>query len=326
MRKRHVARRLRSAKLCRLVLGTSTEVVDAPSRWAGGGLAGQLQWPDTASQSEESIVTLRPDMKVGDVIRALLASSAICAYRGKEEVFYVRVAGSEIVPPGDGCFCISLEDLLEAPRHLPLDCLIGTREDQEECALYDFAPEPYADRSIQAEMTGRLPWLVGLLAFLTVSSAILEYYDDLLHRHLVIAFYLTALVGCGGNSGSQASALVLQAMATGELAPTTEDLFRVCKKEIPISLGVALVLSLGVAARIVLFGGAWSDALLISLAMAVTVVFSVVFGALAPLALQRAGTDPAKVSGPLLSTVVDIMGVLVACLSAAALEAAGVWH
>ena len=59
-----------------------------------------------------------------------------------------------------------------------------------------------------------------LLCGSEVSSAILEYYDALLQKHLVIAFYLTALVGCGGNAGSQAASLVLQAsphpMKTGQ--------------------------------------------------------------------------------------------------------------
>lgn len=269
-------------------------------------------------------------MKVAEVIRALLSTNAVCAKSGVGEVFYVKVTSGEgereTGPEADGVFCISLADLLEAPRQMPLDCLIGSRDDLEECQLYEFAPEPYATRGVVAELASRLPWLVGLLAFLTVSSAILEYFDALLQRHLVIAFYITALVGCGGNSGSQAASLILQALATGELAPTAEDMGNVLRKELLISLGIAAVLSTGVAARILLFGGAAGDAITISLAMAVTVIFSVVFGAFAPLGLQRAGADAAKVSGPLLSTVIDIVGVVVACASAALLEAAGVWR
>ncbi|CAE8625655.1 unnamed protein product, partial [Polarella glacialis] len=146
---------------------------------------------------------------------------------------------------GSEVFCISLADLMEAPRQMPLNCLLARPEDEaEECQLYGSLPEPYTSKSVQDELLSRLPWLVGLLLFLTVSSAILEYYDDVVQRHIVIAFYLTALVGAGGNSGSQASALVLQALATGELAPTIEDLWRVLRKELLISVGVAAVLSL----------------------------------------------------------------------------------
>ncbi|CAE8621979.1 unnamed protein product, partial [Polarella glacialis] len=93
--------------------------------------------------------------------------------------------------------------------------------------------------------------------------------------------------------------------------------------ELLISVGVAAVLSLSVAARIILFGNPISDAICIAIAMALTVIFSIVFGACAPLVLQRLGADPAKVSGPLLSTAIDIFGVLVACLSAQLLEAVG---
>lgn len=111
---------------------------------------------------------------------------------------------------------------MEAPRQMPLECLLGGG-DVEECDLYVNLPEPYIDRTAAMELTSRLPWLFVLLGFLTVSAGILEYFDALLQRHLVIAFYLTALIGCGGNAGSQASSLVLQELATGELVPTTAD-------------------------------------------------------------------------------------------------------
>jgi len=277
-------------------------------------------------------VTLSPDMRTEDVLRILLRSNALCIKAGDPEdgVFYVRLCSKEeedldLAGNSEGLFCISLRDLLEAPRKLPLSCLLGSG-DPEQCELYGSGPEPYADKDALSELASRLPWLAGLLIFLTVSSAILEYYDALLQRHLVIAFYLTVLVGCGGNSGSQAAALVLQALATGELVPSWEDIFRVIRKELLVALGIAMALSVGVGVRILLFGGPFSDALAIALAMSITVLFSVVFGACAPLILQRLGANPAKVSGPLLSTVIDIAGVLVACVTAQLLEALGAWN
>lgn len=305
----------------------------APSRWSGAGLGTDIRdggMPPREAAS--SAVTLSSNMRVQDVIRQLLSSNAVCF--GSEQndgVFYVRVNstmdGSEMkAADGEDLFCIGLQDLLEAPPQLPLECLIDPLgEGAEECDLYETRVESYLDKSPQTELLGRLPWLVGLLAFLTVSSAIMEYYDALVQRHLIVAFYLTALVGCGGNSGSQASALVLQALATGELAPTVENILMVARKELVIAVGVAAVLSAGVLGRIVLFGGSLADGLSIALAMSVTVVFSVVFGAVSPMVLQRSGIDPAKVSGPLLSTVIDIAGVLLACLAAAALEAFGIF-
>jgi magnesium transporter len=207
---------------------------------------------------------------------------------------------------------------------MPLECLVS--DANEECELYGDEPEPYITREPGQELLSRLPWLMGLMAFLTVSSAILELYDGVLQRHLAIAFYLTPLVGCGGNSGSQAAAMVLQALATGELKPTVGDVLRVAEKELLVGLGAGLALSAGVAARMALFGSPPEDAVLIAIAMAVTVLFSVMFGALTPLMLKRIGLDPAKVSGPLLSTTVDIFGVLAACVSAQLLEAAGYLH
>lgn len=277
-------------------------------------------------------MTLSPDLRTEDVIRILLRSNALCIEAGDPDdgVFYVRLCSKEEDPAGtgsgkgEGLFCITLRDLLEAPRNLPLSCLLGSG-DPEQCELYGSGPESYKDKDAMSELASRLPWLVGLLIFLTVSSGILEYYDAMIQRHLVIAFYLTALVGCGGNSGSQAAALVLQALATGELVPSWEDILHVIRKELLVALGIAVTLSVGVGARILLFGGSLSDALTIALSMATLVLFSVVFGASAPLLLQRLGANPAKVSGPLLSTVIDIAGVLVACVTAQLLEALGAW-
>lgn len=281
-------------------------------------------------------VVLSLDTPVKEVIEALLRSHAVCVQNKDGYNIYVKVIDSGVADdnsdgldqPADGGYaCIALGDLLDAPRELPLSCLVEGEDDApEECQLYGTSPTPYKEVGPLTELSSRLPWLVGLLFFLTVSSGILEYYDDLLQRHLVIAFYLTALVGCGGNSGSQAAALVLQGMATGELAPTVRDVGKVFIKELLVALGIAAVLCTGISVRILLFGGSLADAIMIAVAMAVTVVFSVVFGALAPLALQRLGLEPAKISGPLLSTVIDIVGVLVACLSAALLEVVGLYH
>lgn len=308
-----------AGRRCKVVRSSGQAQISAPNRWDTN-----LRRPLPSNTG----VTLRSDMKMDEVLRILLSSNAICVEEGvdgEERVFYVQVLSeaTEVAEAKASVACISLADLLEAPRHLPLGCLLD--EEKEECELYAVVPEPYKEKSVESELSGRLPWLVGLLVFLTVSSAILEYYDGLLQKHLIIAFYLTALVGCGGNAGSQAASLVLQALATGELVPNLKDLGSVLWKELQVSLGIAFVLAAGVALRILLFGGPMSDAAAIAVAMAITVSFSVIFGASAPLVLKRLGADPAKVSGPLLSTVIDIAGVLVACLSALLFEALGIW-
>eukprot|EP00913_Durusdinium_trenchii_P032757 g30665.t1 len=274
--------------------------VSPPNRW------------DTDLRSKPlpaSPVILRSDMKLDEVIRILLSSNAICVKEvntedGREDVFYVQVTGPS--EAGDPKFAARFA--LGSPGFCRLrraTCPLGACWMMEKKSVNSIL---YKEKNVESELSGRLPWLVGLLFFLTVSSAILEYFDGLLQQHLIIAFYLTAL-----------------ALATGELVPSLSDLASVLLQELQVSLGIALVLAGGVALRIVLFGGTPIDAAAIALAMAITVTFSVIFGASAPLILQRLGADPAKVSGPLLSTVIDIAGVLVACLSALAFQALGLW-
>lgn len=313
--------------------GTTDELDASPGRWYFVGSSPAEGTPVGGGQSTQAgipePVVLDKEMRVGDAIQSLLRKSTICVDTdGGETLLYVRVAGTGAAASTEetreGLCCIALTDLLEAPRQMPLRCLLGIdEEDGEECELYDSPSDSYTSRGAMAELVERLPWLLGLMAFLTVSSAVLESYDYLLQRHLIIAFYLTALVGCGGNSGSQSASMVLQSMARGELLPTADAVWSVLQKELIVALGVAAVLASGVAARIALFGGSNGDALTIAAAMAMTVVFSTVFGAMTPLLLKRLGVDPAKVSGPLLSTVIDIVGALIAVFSGFLVESAG---
>eukprot|EP00931_Biecheleriopsis_adriatica_P116803 TRINITY_DN92395_c0_g1_i1.p1 TRINITY_DN92395_c0_g1~~TRINITY_DN92395_c0_g1_i1.p1 ORF type:complete len:391 (+),score=62.64 TRINITY_DN92395_c0_g1_i1:131-1303(+) len=323
--------RLKPGRVCRLARAEEADNFAPPSRWTGAGM-GQAASPNLQSliaaenvEGQAAAVVLEPNMTVGGAIAALLAANVVCVSKDSEQVFYVQLAGNfDDGSDSTEVCCVTLADLLNAPRQMPVSCILSDSQ-AEECDLYLNTPEPYADRTVATELASRLPWLVSLLACLTVSAGILEYFDGILQRHLVIAFYLTALVGCGGNAGSQACALVLQALATGEVVPSSKDALNVLTKELLVSLGIAFVLAAGVGLRIGAFGGSFGDVATIALSMVITVTFSVVFGASLPLGLQKLGADPAKISGPLLSTVVDILGVLVACLTAYALESAGVY-
>merc|ERR1719291_503973 len=124
-------------------------------------------------------------MKVEQVIRALLVSNVACVDSGGGLFFQVAVDVVEDGVPAaagsaSGPYRILLQDLLEAPRQMPLECLVSDASEEW---------EPYGAREPGQELLGRLPWLMGLMVFLTVSSAILEFYDGVLQRHLAIAFY-----------------------------------------------------------------------------------------------------------------------------------------
>jgi len=238
-------------------------------------------------------------MRIDEVIRILLRSNAVCVGDAPDGVFFVKVAQNDDTQD-PGLACINLADLLEAPRQLPLDCLLGLGN-KEECDLYSSAPEPYVGKSVQTELYGRLPWLLGLLVFLSVSSAILEFFDVLLQKHLIIAFYLTALVGCGGNAGSQAASLVLQALATGELVQSPESLGASCCSEARLSMHLQSP-------------SPWPLRWLSPFSLVPVPLFS----------CSGRGQIQRRSAG-LCSPQSSTLQVLVACLSAQLLEAVGAW-
>lgn len=77
--------------------------------------------------------------------------------------------------------------------------------------------QSYFETPFISLIRGRLSWLVALLLFQSISSVILGYFEELIERHVVIALFLTMLIGTGGNAGNQSSAIVIRGLATGEI-------------------------------------------------------------------------------------------------------------
>jgi magnesium transporter len=146
----------------------------------------------------------------------------------------------------------------------------------------------------------------------------MQKFEDELKRALVLSLFIPLIVSSGGNSGSQATSLIIRALALGELK--LKDWWRVALRELPTGLTLGVILgTLGVA-RILLWqkSGFWDYGphyLLISLTVGLAVVGVVAFGSLVgsmlPFALRRFGLDPASASAPFVATIVDVTGLVI---------------
>ena len=125
---------------------------------------------------------------------------------------------------------------------------------------------------------------------------------------IALSFFIPVLIGTGGNTSNQVSALIIRALATGEL--TLKRWLEVVKKEIIV--GLLLGITLGV---ILYLWGYWKGGPQIGPVVGVSVVLIVLWsnlvGGLLPIILTRIGLDPAFISSPLLSTLLDITGLLI---------------
>lgn len=170
---------------------------------------------------------------------------------------------------------------------------------------------PITCDSIMKDVWGRVSWLAGLLLLQSCSSFILERFAKLIESHLVVTFFLTMLVGAGGNAGNQSAVMVIRGLATGSVRDDNE--YKILWRQLLTGLIMAAILVLFGYLRVVLFGSDAVSAAAISLSLFVIVVVSVIMGTLLPLMLHGLGIDPAH-AGPTIQVFMDIVGVWITCV------------
>jgi magnesium transporter len=185
--------------------------------------------------------------------------------------------------------------------------------------------QPYTSAGQVELFKKRGPWLGLLLVGQTITILVLGSFQDKLERATILTLFLPLVISCGGNSGSQAATLITRALALGEIDPG--DWWRIVRKELVIGLLLGGMLSfLGLCAVRFFTGVGYTktdEPLLVSLtvsgAVLLIVVWAVLLGSTLPLALKRAGVDPATASSPLVATLMDASGTLIYLAVAVAL-------
>jgi len=158
----------------------------------------------------------------------------------------------------------------------------------------------------------RLFWLAMLTAFGVITSTFVASQEALLSQAIVLAAFIAPIVDMGGNTGSQSATLVIRSMALGELDLTWKHAWFVIKREIPVAaaLGLAVAVLEAVLAH---FGkGVGGDVLLVvGLSMLACTVLGGIIGTILPFAARRVGADPATLASPLITSIMDLVGVFI---------------
>jgi len=164
----------------------------------------------------------------------------------------------------------------------------------------------------------RAIWIVSLAALGLVSGAIIHSFESTLTNFMILALYMPMVADTGGNTGSQSATVVVRALALGEL--TFRDLFKVLWKELRISVMLAGVLGVLSWMKVMLLshGTEFSSnfslekiGFAIAVALSLQVITATLIGAFLPLVASKFKLDPAVVASPVLTTVVDITGLLI---------------
>ncbi len=157
----------------------------------------------------------------------------------------------------------------------------------------------------------RLFWLAILTAFGVITAGYIAGQEAMLAEALILAAFIAPIIDMGGNTGSQSATLVIRAMALGQVVPRAADIWFVLKRELPVLAGLGLAVA-GLLALLAALTQAVSGAVLVVIALTMLTVTIVggLLGALMPFAARRFGTDPAAMSGPLITSVMDLLGVV----------------
>ena len=176
---------------------------------------------------------------------------------------------------------------------------------------------PYLQVGFAEMIKKRVVWLAVLFVGETLTAAAMGRFEDEIAKAVVLTLFIPLIISSGGNSGSQASTLVIRAMALGEV--TLGDWWRVISRELVQGLSMGGILAVIGFSRVVLWEMALhaygQHYLLVAFTVAGSVIgvvtFGTVVGSMLPFLLRRAGLDPASASAPFVATLVDVMGIVI---------------
>ena len=177
--------------------------------------------------------------------------------------------------------------------------------------------KPYLQVGLLSMIRKRGGWLVILFLGEMLTATAMGFFEKEIEKAVVLALFVPLIISSGGNSGSQASTLVIRALALGEVA--LRDWWRVMRREVFSGLGLGFILGSIGFLRITIwssfsqiYGPHW---LLVALTVGVALVGIVLWGTLSgsmlPFVLRRLGFDPATSSAPFVATLVDVTGLVI---------------
>ncbi len=191
-------------------------------------------------------------------------------------------------------------------------------EDMQKMGGTEALQEPYLEISIFKLFKKRVGWLIVLFLGEMLTATAMASYEIALDKALVLSLFIPLIISSGGNTGSQASSLIIQALTVGEV--TLADWWNVMRREIISGLLLGTILGLIGFCRVVL----WSQifpavygphfiliAVTVGISLIGVVLFGTITGSMLPIVLKKLGADPAVSSAPFVATLVDVTGVII---------------
>jgi magnesium transporter len=210
---------------------------------------------------------------------------------------------------------VTVDDVLDVAER-------AATEDIQKLGGMEALDAPYLRIDTLGMVRKRAPWLIILFLSEMLTSTAMTFFQDEIAKAVVLVLFLPLIMSSGGNSGSQATTLIIRAMALSEI--TLRDWWRVMRREVMSGLLLGTILGVIGFVRITAWhfifqraaGGMygpywWLVALTIFVSLIGVVMWGTLSGSMLPFLLRRVGLDPAASSAPFVATLVDVTGVVI---------------
>lgn len=250
------------------------------------------------------IILANPDALIENIMETGVES--VRAYDDREEaVRVVEHYDLNVLPvvDSDGILLgiITVDDVIDVAEE-------EATEDFQRMATVEPIRMSLKDAKIGFLYRRRIGWLLGLVFINVFSGAVLHYYEQTIAAVVALIFFLPLLIATAGNAGAQAATLMVRALATGDVE--MRDWFWLLGRELIVAAAMGGTLALAVWG-LGLFRGGPQVAVVVAITMMTIVVIGSLVGMSLPFALHRFGMDPATASAPLITSIADIIGVII---------------
>jgi magnesium transporter len=276
---------------------------------------------DTETQALASVVTLRrlitgePEASVlsvaqqGGIVRAdpLMPQEDVARLIRKHNLLALPVIGEN----GHMLGIVTVDDVIDT-------MIADQTEDAQKFGGMEALGKPYMTISFAGMLKKRAGWLCALFLGEMLTASAMQHFEGELEKAIVLTLFVPLIMSSGGNSGSQATSLIIRALALGELK--LSDWWRVLLRELPTGIVLGAILGAVGFARIILwqsiglydYGEHW---ILVGWTIFAALIGIVTFGSIAgsmlPFLLQKLRLDPASASAPFVATLVDVTGLVI---------------
>ena len=312
----------------------TTEFVSVPSTWTIAQVLHHIRMVERTRETVYAVYVVHPAKQTlihAVSLRRLISgdphANVLTAAPARKPVMI-----SALAPRDEAVRLISKYDLLAVPvvdakRHVigivtvddVIDAMVQRQtEEVQRFGGMEALDEPYMDIGFWHMIKKRAGWLCALFLSEMLTASAMQGFEGELERAIVLTLFIPLIMSSGGNSGSQATSLLIRALALRQLR--LRDWWRVALRELPTGITLGAILGLIGIVRIALwqqfgiydYGEHWQlVALTVGAALVGIVTFGSMAGSMLPFLLQRIGFDPATASAPFVATLVDVTGLVI---------------